>query len=152
LITKHEHGAGPASNDGALATRAFFEQIHNTGLLRSAAVASDVATAVLSTLLLTVSREHAREFLSSLPPTLRELLHGGGFERRQEPEIAEREQMLRTIADRLWIEPEGAERAVRIVLAAAQNWLPRKELELLRRRLPRGLGDLWVPPETARRL
>jgi hypothetical protein len=56
--------------------------------------------------------------------------------------------VLRTIADRLWIEPEGAVVAAKIVLSAAQTWLPRQELELFRLQLPPDLGDLWAAPET----
>lgn len=138
MTTKHEHGAGPGSNHAGQTTREFLQQIHHTGLLRSTVVASDVASAVLCALLLSISREQARSFLSGIPPSLRELLHVCAVERRAEAEIVGR--------DRLRIEPEGAELVTRIVLAAAQNWLPRKELQQLRLRLAPDLRDLWVPP------
>jgi uncharacterized protein (DUF2267 family) len=151
VMNKGEVGAGPGSNQAGQTTKAFLEQIHNAGLLRSAAVATDVAAAVFSTLLMTVSRNQAQRFLSALPATLRDLLHASAVGRREAAEISGREEVLRTIADRLRIELEGAEVAARIVLAAAENWLPRKELELLRLELPWELRDLWAPPRTPRR-
>ena len=151
MNTRRDPRAGPASNHVGSTTRAFLQQIHHTGLLRSAAVAGDVATAVFSTLLMTVSREQARRFILALPPSLRELLHAGVLDRREQAEIVGRAEVLRTIAERLRIDTVGAETAARIVLAAAENWLPRKELDLLRLQLPSELRDLWAPPLNARR-
>jgi uncharacterized protein (DUF2267 family) len=146
VITKQEQGAGPGSNQAGQTTKAFLQQIHHAGLLRSMGAASDAATAVLCTLLLAVSRQQARAFLFALPPSLRDLLHICAVERRPEAEIVGREQVLRTIADRMRIEPEGAAQVARIVLASARVWLPRKEVEDLRLQVPRDLLDLWAPP------
>ena len=146
MTSKHEHGPPTGSNQARQTTSSFLQQIQHSGLLRSTVAASDVATAVLCTLLLTIPRREARAFLSAVPPTLRTLLHVCAVERREVPEIVGREQVLRSIADRLRIEPEGAELVARIVLAAAQNWLPRKELEQLRLGLAPELRDLWAPP------
>ena len=146
MTTRHERGAGPGSTHAGQTTSAFLQQIHHTALLHSAVAASDIATAVLSTLLLTLPRQEAQSYVSAAPPTLRDLLHTAAFERRETPEIVGREQVLRTIANRLGIDPEDAPRFARVVLAAAQNWLPRKELEHLKLQLAPELGDLWVPP------
>jgi uncharacterized protein (DUF2267 family) len=146
VTSRREHGAGPGSNRAGQTMSAFLQQIHHTGLLRSTVAASDVATAVLCTLLLTIPRAEARNFLSAIPSTLRNLLYVCAAPRRVEAEVVGREQVLRTIADRLRIEPEGAELVARIVLAAAQNWLPRKQVEQLRLQLGPDLRDLWAPP------
>src|SRR5262249_13903759 len=108
MSTKHDLGSGPGSIQATQTTTGFLQQIHHTALLRSAATASDVATAVLCALLSTVTRTQACDFVSALPPSLRKLLHVCAIERRAAAEIVGREQVLRTIADRLRIELEGA--------------------------------------------
>jgi uncharacterized protein (DUF2267 family) len=130
----------------AKTTIGFLQQIHHAGQMRSAVAATDAATAVFCMLTLAVSRDDARAFVSALPPTLRHLLHASAYERPSKATIVARDQLLRAIADRLRIEPDSAEVVARIVLAAAQNWLPRKELNDLKLRLPSELHDLWAPP------
>jgi uncharacterized protein (DUF2267 family) len=124
----------------------FLQQIHHAGQMRSPVAAADAATVVLGALLCTVTGEQARTFASAVPPTLRHLLHGSAYERTDRPELTGRDVVLRTISDQLRIDTEEALLVGRIVLSAAQNWLPRKELNDLRDQLPPDLGDLWSPP------
>ena len=145
-MSRRERGAGPGSNLAGQTTTGFLQQIHHGALLRSTVAAGDVAAAVLSTLLLSIPRREAQSFLSGMPPTLRDLLHTSAFGRRDKPEIAGREQVLRTIADRLRIDVGRAAFVARIVLAAAQNWLPRTELSHLSLHLGPELRDLSAPP------
>ncbi len=127
-------------------TIGFLQQIHHVGHMRSAVVAIDAATAVFSMLALAVSRDEARAFVSAMPSTLRHLLHLYAYERPNEPTIVSRDQLLRAVADRLRIDPESADVVVRVVLSAAQNWLPRKELNDLKHQLSSDLQSVWAPP------
>ena len=146
MTSKHEIGVGPGSSQPGQTTRAFLQEIQHACALRSTEVASDVATVVFCTVLRSVSREHSNNFVSVLPPTLRQLLRACTIERRDEPEVVGRAQALQTVADTLHFEPARAEFATRIVLVAAQNWLPRKEVDQLRRQIQDLGDDLWRPP------
>jgi uncharacterized protein (DUF2267 family) len=143
---RHEIGSGPGTVKATKTTIGFLQQIHHAGHMRSAVAATDAATAVFSMLTLAVSREQARTFVSAMPSTLRHLLHLYAYERPKEPTIVSRDQLLRAVADRLHIEPENADVVARIVLSAAQNWLPRKELNELKHQHPSDLQSLWAPP------
>jgi uncharacterized protein (DUF2267 family) len=132
VTLKNEHGAGPGSNRVGQTTSGFLQQIQHTGLLRSTVEASEFATAVLCTLLLAIPRERATKFLASVPAPLRDLLHACAVQRADQAEIVGRVQALETIAVRLRIEPDQAMVAARVVLGAAQTWLPHKDLEQLR--------------------
>jgi uncharacterized protein (DUF2267 family) len=143
---REEPGAGATTAAAAKATIGFLQQIHHAGQMRSAVAATDAATVVLGTLMRAVTREQARVFLSTMPSTLRHLLHGCAYERLEAPEVGGRDDVLRTIADLLRIGRDDAEVVGRIVMAAAQNWLPRRELLDLRLQLPSDVRDLWSPP------
>lgn len=141
-----ELGAGPGSHRPGQTISGFLQEIQQAGLLRSTVAASDIAAAVLGALLSTLRPEQAQEFVRTMPPTLRDLLHAYVVGQRSGGLLVGRDDVLRTVARALRMGPDDAVLVTRVVLVAAQNWLPRKELQLLRLVLAAELADLWTPP------
>jgi uncharacterized protein (DUF2267 family) len=135
--------AGPGAVDPNQAIGEFFQQVQNGAGSRSPVAAAEIAGAVLSSLLLAVDKPQAREFVSRLPPALRELLRGAVDDRKPLAEVGSRDELMGRLSGALGVDIAASEDLARCVVAAALVWLPRRDVADLKRHLPADLQAFW---------
>jgi uncharacterized protein (DUF2267 family) len=121
----------------------FFQQIQNATGSRSPVAAAELAGAVLSNLLLAVTKPQARAFVAALPGGLRELVKGAVDDRAPFPTIGGRAELVERLAGSLGLDFAAVESLVRSVVAAAMVWLPRRDVAGLKQYLPADLQSFW---------
>ncbi|MCZ7681604.1 MAG: DUF2267 domain-containing protein [Sandaracinaceae bacterium] len=143
----------PPKSEAALAhparevPRAYADALERTGALPSETTPTRAVAAVLCTLAMRLSRGEARALAGWLPPELRGFIrpcatHGG----HDEPEVFDREELVRRVAGQLGATEEQAERITRAVFAKVRGGLPEHEARNVASQLPKDIQALWLAP------
>jgi uncharacterized protein (DUF2267 family) len=135
--------AGPGAIDPHQAVNEFFRQIQNATGSRSPMAAAELAGAVLSKVLLAVTKVQAREFAAKLPGAVRELVRSSVDDRAAFAIIGNRAELLESLAADLGLDIAKAEALARSVVAGAAVWLPRRDVTDLQQLLPPDLQSFW---------
>ncbi|MCZ7685915.1 MAG: DUF2267 domain-containing protein [Sandaracinaceae bacterium] len=127
--------------------RAYVDALEGTGSLPTGTTPARAVAAVLCTLAMRLSRGEARALAGWLPPELRGFIrpcatHGG----HDEPEVFDREELVRRVAGQLGATEEQAERITRAVFAKVRGELPEHEARNVASQLPKDIQALWLAP------
>jgi uncharacterized protein (DUF2267 family) len=113
--------------------------------------AERAATSVLCVFDQELFAGNARNPDSTMPDVLKELVRGCNRPGELPPEGFDPETLLYTVADDLDVSDEKAEEVVRNVFAAVRRQLTHGQIELVARKLPSKIQNLWFGHEHAER-
>lgn len=119
------------------------DRIEGSGMLPADVRPADAARAVLCALALRMHKDDAQLLAGVLPGELSRLLHPCVRHRRDVPEVFDRPEFLRRVADHLLVSPEQAELIARAVFAALKNRVPAADIQEVATQLPGDLKELW---------
>lgn len=137
--------AVPGAGEAPDVAERFFGHIALTGALPRELTPQAAAAAVLCVLSQRVPGGQAADLRQAMPDPLRDLFQSCPRQRDDPPEIFDRQEFLRRVADRLRIAPHEAEPVARAVFGALLDEVPsvRREVDDVESQLPRDLKELW---------
>jgi len=121
-----------------------FAEIERAGVLPRNIDVADAFTAVMCTFTQRLSGGEARHVLYGLPSSLRPLVTTCMLHRSEMPDVFDRDELMRRVADHLATDQGSAELVVRAVLRSVKGNLPEKEVEDTASQLPQDLRALWM--------
>jgi uncharacterized protein (DUF2267 family) len=135
-----ERKAGP----DVVTAREIMEQVRNSGALPHGVTELEAVVAVLCTLNQRLSASQARSLCKELPSILQPVLDPCMFDRPEEADDFDREELASRVAAELTCDPTVAEDVAAVVLTAVIPALSLATVKAVANQLPSDLRTLWI--------
>jgi uncharacterized protein (DUF2267 family) len=145
IMVRTEKG-GPERKTGpaVVTAREIMEQVRNSGTLPHGVTELEAVVAVMCTLNQRLSASQARALCKDLPSILQPVLDPCVFDRPEEPEEFDGEELARRVATELACEPAQIEDIISVVLTAVIPALSAATVKAVAAQLPADVRALWI--------